>query len=414
MKHIVLKANDLIPTAVLLLCFSFACFPPLTTYVPSIAVTFPCLCIWFFYSFLEDRNFFLNGSWKVTGAILFVLYSILIPYMLGAGIFGNRYADLTLIPMAPLIYHYYKVHNRLYVLNNVLIVVVVLLIITTFITQMALIEQPYISRNIKSGEESYDTLRQGIGGYSLIYTLVPCSIILTYVFLRERKWLKKILVAAGLCIIVPTIILSNYMTALIATFLGCVLTVVLEKTVDNKNKAFAVLMGLVFVSIFLFWGKDILNYIIDFILQIAPSGRTAERLLEFQGSILEGIQEEMQSDRLPTLLSSVETFFAHPLMGIIAADEQEWFSFGQHSHVIDTFAIFGILGGIFNLTILVLPYREKGKWIRYGRSLTIPIFLSMCIIYGQNNATDSIALVYGVFYPYIRDYYQKKNQRVLA
>ena len=138
--------------------------------------------------------------------------------------------------------------------------------------------------------------------------------------------------------------------------------------------------------------------IIDFIVTISPNGKTALRLQE-EGSLIDNIMDEFINDRWPTLLTSVYSWLTHPIFGVVIDRETVTGVYlqnvGQHSHLLDTFSIFGTIIGILNCYILFKPFNYMLKYHndKKTKMLIYPVLIAYTGVLLFNNGTPSLAIM---------------------
>lgn len=381
-------------------------FPWLNTVFNSFVVCTACLFGWLLLSIFADRDYYLYQDIKNMYPLLFLAFTVLIPYAYGVGVIGNRYLSLALIPFGYIIFNYYKDKKRLRDLKYIFIIISLFASVTLIKTLKALIESPYISRSIKSsGEYSQELARQGIGGYGFIYFIVIASVFLLYIALKSTSRLIRFITAVGYILSLYFVLMSNYMTALLTVFLASLVLILSHSARSGSAKVIII----AFLIILLFINMEvIINRFADFIPK-----RIAKILITENGdSVYRAILDEFINDRWPTMLTSIETLFKYPFFGVISSDgisvTKNGFltGFGQHSHILDTFALYGAVIGIANLFIIFKPFKDKyGCRIKYGRALNNAMWVCIICIYLFNNATPSIALAFGIIFPLLREIY---------
>lgn len=384
-------------------------YPPLTTIAPQAAIKMICCFLWFIFAFLSNKSFFLkkrNNPFFLS--LFFYLCVGLIPYIFGNPIVAHRYLSMMMIPFGPIIYYFYKDVNRIDDLKFILFISLVFGIITYFTTLEQLSTNAFIVRSIKSsGEYSEALSTQGVGSYSFVYMIVPLAILFLYVVLKSKKKLVKIFSLLGYILALFFVIKANYMTALL-TVLVSSFVLMISYIVYNKNKDLKKLIVDVVILCLIFGIMLNFNSIIELIKPMLPI-RVAEVIANTgESGIFNSIWLEFIDDRLPTIMYSFNTFFNYPLLGAIASGAvgiSNGFltNVGQHSYIADTFAFYGIFVGIISLFVVFLPLKMQKK--RHGnKALRISIVFCVLGIYLLNNATESVALVIGIVYPFIDEY----------
>ena len=113
------------------------------------------------------------------------------------------------------------------------------------------------------------------------------------------------------------------------------------------------------------------------------------------------------------MLRSIASFFQHPLLGLVGSEELGYSGgyltgISHHSFILDTFALFGFIGGALTLYTVVSPFSSK-YYNGVDASLRITMLICTLLVLVFNNATDSIALASFVIYPFIQ-FYTKGHQ----
>jgi hypothetical protein len=275
----------------------------------------------------------------------------------------------------------------------------------TFVrTLVALIEDPRICRTIKSeGEYTEALYRQGIAGYSFVYFVSICAIITLFVAIKERhtKAFVPLLCTYGL--MSYFVLKSNYVTALLVV-VTCSVILLFVEIINRKKFGVILLLSALFVFAVVYH-KDIISAFAFLI----PKRIADVIVVNTNQSVLESIINEFMYDRLPTLEKSIEAFADNPFGGLVFNTKISFSNghlegFGQHSHIIDTFALYGTFLGVFNIIILSRPFKNNhGKLIKENISLTLAIAVAMIFVLLFNNSTDAIALALTIIYPLARD-----------
>ena len=378
-----------------------AVFPPATTLFNSTLVSLICLACWIVVSMLTDINYY--NSLRNIYPLLFIAVTFIMPYMLGSSVIGNRYINLSMIPLGVLIFDFYKKNRRIKNLKIIALVISFFALITFVITLSALIKDPYISRSIKSsGEYSADLARKGIGGYSFIYFIAISSQFLLYIFFKTSKRAWKAVTLAGYLLSLLFVLKSNYMTALIISVLASVILFLFHYAHADFGKKIAlsfILLALILLILNL-------NEIIQRFSHAIPK-RILEAITVNEGqNILSSIWDEFILDRWPTMKESIDAFLKYPLFGLVGAGNVYAYDggvvgFGQHSHILDTFSLYGIAIGLFNLLIIFRPLNKK-RLNNGSEALRASMIVCTLIVYLFNNATPAIAMALGMFYPLVQ------------
>lgn len=265
-------------------------------------------------------------------------------------------------------------------------VVLILFIIWNYKTIQALIVDPAIARQIVRDDEAiYVYLRQGVGGYGLIYPQVCIS---SAVLMWTIKAFKnnKILFAVGVvwCVtFVHLISLAGYSIAIFATCIGAVLLFFYK----GKNSLGAFLIaGILFTTIMF----SIL-YIDEFrnwLLEVFDGTAVAKKINDLVATGESGTAEGSINDRMIRYVNSLEVIFKYPIIGALWRGNG-----GGHSGLLDTIAKYGLWGGWFFIkAVYYVPNYYKEKYVEnlQIRKISNAVLVTMLMVSILNSVTYSI------------------------
>lgn len=392
----------------LLVMFVSLVFPPITAFINATLISLLCLISWFSLSFLANKEFYLKSNYHRFYLFIFFILTVILPYIFGNGVIGNRYLSTSLVPFGVIIYEFYKENGIYKRLKNILLATTAFAIITGIITYVNLLMDPYISRSIKNGSDEYSAslAARCIGGYHFIYFVAIASIPVLYIFIKSKKILTKIasILTYLLCLLI--VIKANYLTAFIIIISCSIILIVINFSSGKASFSLIALLGFLIIGFICVINID---SIFKYLENILPP-RIANVILTDDINVFQSVRDEFIDGRLPTIINSLSTTLQHPISGLIsseitASNEGYLEGFGQHSYVFDTFALYGIIIGILNFIVILRPFKYNGKFIRNSLPLSITMLICAITLYCVNNATNSIALVVGVMFPLVRDYY---------
>ena len=342
---------------------------------------------------------------------LFILYTILVPYWFGNYRIGNRFFLVSQVFVFYLAYCkniYVGRHN-----DNIKMLkyLVPIIIFTSVVTLFELQINPSVSRALKTGEYgTVDAQLKGIGGYELIYSLVILMPIL-FTILRRKILIsnKRLKLLLWLIVVLfgTTIILSNYAIAFLLLFF----TIVYIYFFSKLNSIWIIFITAILLLLIVY-SQTLISTIINLLIYVAPESLNTERLIEIERLLLLneiGISIEY---RLDTYLSSIFVIYEYPIFGVIFENIQYGANkvrrFGQHSQILDTFALFGFMIGVLQIylfsKIFFLRLKVENKELR---RFTFIVFFIFFILISSNNLTASMAFATFFVFPTIYDlYYQ--------
>ena len=189
-----------------------------------------------------------------------------------------------------------------------------------------------------------------------------------------------------------TIYKANYMTAVIISLFGAILSLLFKRTTLKKRLLEILIL---IISVFLFLGPILsgVEYLIS--LLIPESGRIAQ-IFSTSDGIIQSIFKEFSGDRLPVLQKSIDAISQNPLTGMLLFSRE--MNFGEHSTFIDTFALWGIPLGCIYFLLVLKPFFYKKRIKKY--EYTIPIVISFVFLMVFNNleATSAFVMCYIALY----------------
>lgn len=219
-------------------------------------------------------------------------------------------------------------------------VVLLLFIIWNYKTIQALIEDPTIARRIVRDDESiYPYLRQGVGGYSLVYPQVCLS---SAIFLWTLKAFKnnKLYFVIGVLWVatfVRLILLAGYSIAIFASAVGLILTLLYNgKSGFAAFVIAAVLFGSIMLSIL--YVDDFRNWL----LETFDGTAVAKKINDLVATEDSGNAEGSIALRITRYLASLTVIAKYPVIGALWREGG-----GAHSAFLDIVAKYGLFGGWF-------------------------------------------------------------------
>lgn len=386
--------------------FGFAClssfFPPLRALVGEYVPTLLCLIISVLYLCIVKGINDIKVSIFNFIPILSLVYIFIITSISGNSVLLNRYFSLALLLCGFPVFRAVLVRSTVRSRRVLLSVLVIFALMACVRTIFALLDDPYVSRSIKSeGAYSINLQLAGIGGYEFVYFSVLSTIVaLGCAFETNSK--AKFLCIASIIMFSLLIVLSNYMTAIIVLIIGLIVTLLIYFIrVDRLKLIVGVACVLVLLSVIYGNADSILN-----IVSSVSGDARVSRVLQDSGHLFSNILDEFMLDRFPVMEKSWVAFLQSPVIGKVGVTaalgsngviEQA----GQHSFLLDTFAYFGIFGGMLILLSIILQIIDLYK--QYNRIAVLPITIALFIILIFNNATPSISIVIFVALPLIAE-----------
>lgn len=368
---------------------------------------------WVIVSFLTNRKFYLGNSNFVILSLIYSLFTILIPYTVGVLAVGNRYLSLFSVVIFYWIYGYNSIYRGLEANMKIIYYSVPMILYTSITTLIALFNNPWVVRMIKSeGEETMLLLATGISGYGLIYSVLILVISLVPLILERNmlrmKWIYKLSLIGFVFLGGLLVIYSNYFTAL-----GVLLFAIsLLLTLYYSKKMIFKLLPIVFI--YLIFSTDINLAIVNGLMDIVPTnGRTYDRLVQIQNQMQGVVLNTDINSRSEVMEISFNTINQYPIEGSIIGNSAANFDLnqiGQHSYTLDTFAFFGVFIGGFMIYIMTIPFLKR---MRKGNPYRLRVFAVTVggvffTLITTNNLTPTMGYAALFVFPTIYDYLNTK------
>lgn len=247
--------------------------------------------------------------------------------------------------------HFYK--DKWKELNFIVPIVLLFLIYFNFKSAFKVMEDPTIARLlVRNDKEIYPYLREGIGGYGLIYPqVVTFPVFVMWIFKTIKC--KKIYFIIGVAWVVSYIMFilnANYSIAIVGSLIS--LIILLFYKGHSIGLAFAISFGL-FVALMmmiLYW-DNFRNMLLEFFDGTA----VAKKINDLVATSESGEAEGSINARVVSYQATMNTILKFPFVGGLW-----WESGGGHSALGDAFAKYGIFGGyIFCKIMYGVPSQYK-------------------------------------------------------
>lgn len=281
------------------------------------------------------------------GAILFAFAVALIAYLnTGSTSSVIKQIGVYIMVVEFIMFCFYCKKDLWGELEFIIPLILAVLIYFNYKTAVVVIDDPNVARQIvRVSDEATAYLRQGIGGYGLVYTQVlmfPAGLMWTMKSFSNSKFRFLL----GLGWVVSFVILAFNASYSIALFATCASAVIL---LLYRGKS---ITGVIILTAVMFIGT------IASIMYITP---LRERLLvTFDGTAVarkindlvappeESSGEDSIQVRIAQYLGSLKAMLEYPIIGNLGRSSSQ----GTHSQVLDTFARYGWAGGYIVVKML--------------------------------------------------------------
>lgn len=242
-------------------------------------------------------------------------------------------------------------------LKGIVQIVLLLCIFFNFKSFSVLVEDPTIARQlVRDTPETYKYLRQGVGGYSLIYPqvcIIPAGVAWTLSSFKYNK-LDFTIGAVWLVSFVMYSLNAGYSLALFASAVGVVMLFFYKGR--SGMAAFLVAVG-IFAGVML--SILYIDSLRNFLLTQFDGTAVAKKINDLVASSETGAAEGSIGDRIKAYGASIEEIFRYPIIGILWRDGAG----GGHSAFLDVLAKYGIAGCvIFTRVMYTVPNFYKNNY----------------------------------------------------
>ncbi len=402
---------DRLGLMILLFLTLSAVFPAITTFGNNAIFCLTCQIMWLAITYYDNRDNFSALFSKYSWWIVMLIYLFVVPRMFENITISNRYTPYFIGVFGTMMFEYYYQNNKMHVIERTVKIAMPFYFFTLIRTIIAAIENPWIARSIKNSDDEFNALlRQGIGNYNFVYMSVLIFTIAMIIFLFSNKTKPRIVSLITMLLCLMLFSYTNYFTALIISIISAaiILTLYIGYCVKNSEKIKVLeLFVLLFVFLIAIIGSDSIssslsNFIGDETTRIG-------RVINSGGdSTISSIADEFLRDRFPTMMRSLDIFVENPFLGVSVLTRGVPSGLGQHSSILDTFALHGIFIGFAFFKMHGLPYKKYDFYqnnVEYRR----PLYLALFGISFFNNLTHSLLMASTIICPYL--IYRLQNKK---
>ncbi len=324
--------------------------PPLQVDSIYRLVALACAVLWAGIWFVRETPLTLGK--EQIGAIIFLISVMVVVYFEKYD-FSALIKQIALIMLVICFMMTYFYDDKWDELSGIVPIVLILLTVWNYNTVEILIEDHTIARLlVRDDESTYQFLRQGIGGYSLIYPQVCiCPAIFAWIIKAfKNNKLFFVIGAAWAYFYVRLLELAGYSIALFASAIGLILLLFYKG--KNIIPAFIVTI-LAFVGI-----MAAILYITPFrewILETFDGMAVAKKVNDLVSTSESGVTGDSIQVRIDAYSNSLMDMLKYPIIGSLWRE-----SGGGHSALLDITSKYGWLGGYaFAMMFYHVPFHYK-------------------------------------------------------
>jgi len=358
-------------------------------------VALVALVMWILLELFDPRSAILKPSGYIFVLYIYLLYTFPVGYLADGMFTVTRNIQFYLMLFFLIVYESYR-RKSLLMLKPVVAINIVLFTVWALTTYKGLLINGHASRYIiRSGAEAIELTKQGIGGFTFIYSLL-IYIISLMALLRYRMHHKKFLTPVSVFLLfslvlsMMVVLKAEYSTAVLLMVLSSMLYLFYSDSIA-KNILLFFVMILVYIA---------MNYfIVDILTMLQPyaegtnySHKIVDTIATIQSDELTGTTK----DRIDRYIRSFNLFLEYPFTGTWSI-----MPVGKHSLVLDTFAQYGLFSGIALLYILFKPLVDIYKTHKKNRGFALTMLFLAVALASLNNVAMAYGFMLYVFYPYI-------------
>lgn len=362
--------------------------PPLQIDLIYRLIALGCAVIWAAIWFVRESP--INLGKKQIIAIFFLILVLLVVYFETYEL-DSLIKQIALIMLVVCYLMTYFYEDKWDELSGIVPIIIILLTVFNFKTLNILIEDHTVARLlVRDDETTYEYLRQGIGGYSLIYPQVCISPLIfawTFKALKHNK-LYFIIGAVWAYAFVRLLELAGYSIALFASAMGLVLLLFYR-----GRSAVAAFI----VAIILFAGiMAAIMYVEpfrDWILETFDGTAVARKVNDLVYGSETGVTGDSIQLRINAYSKSLGEMLRYPLIGSL------WrASGGGHSALLDITSKYGFFGGyafiiLFYHVPLYYKNHYKDKFISVTANATLVSLMFVSILDSFNYSFTCMVMI---------------------
>lgn len=362
--------------------------PPLQVDTIYRIIALACAVIWVAIWFIRETPLTLGK--KQVGAIIFLIAVMVVVYFekYDFSALIKQIAFIMLVICFLMNYFYDDKWDELY---GIVPIFIILLTIWNFKTVDILVEDHTIARQlIRDDETTYEYLRQGIGGYSLIYPQVCISPLITAWIFKAFKN-NKLFFTIGLLwayTYLRLIELAGYSIALFTSVIGILLLIFYRAESIIPAFVIAILMFIGVMAAILY-----VPAFREWILETFDGTAVARKVNDLVSTADTGVTGDSIQLRIEAYSNSIQDMIKYPIIGSLWRENG-----GGHSALMDTASKYGILGGYaFAMMFYHVPIHHKhlsaNKFMTSTANATLITYMFVSILDSFNYSFTCTVLI---------------------
>lgn len=377
----------------LMLFLSLWCIsPPLFVNGPARIAALLCAVVFLFLALFNNHAN--DKRIALLCVLVFSFYKISVNLNADFGDFvRNNIQTLIIILFALISVCYLETGSDIRIYEKIFWVVLLIYPVWILLTLREYMTTPNISRMLSgNGMANADTYSGlGVGGYGMIYSVVFLIPLIVYALKNGRFFSRpqKALLVLNLLLSILLVLRAGYTLALIAAIVGIMSILIIRKRSVITIGVPVFIFLTVILAYFCF--EDKIN---SFLINISQSTLYERKVNDIIYLLVTGDSVGTVQSRTIRYNWSTQLFLQNPLFGCLNENTA-----GGHSTILDTFAVYGLVGGLPLLFMIFhLPIRYMRDEPRFfGISLTM--LLLLVLVGTTDNYAAAMAPVVYQMYP---------------
>lgn len=324
--------------------------------------------------------FLLNIPQKVTLerihilAIIFAMLVMIVALMDSGGRFRKILEPINYYMLVITFIMGYCYKDRWHELSWMIPIILLLLVYFNFQTYKTVLDDPSVARTlVRNDVSAYHYMRRGVGGYGLLYPQVCIlPIIVSWTISAFRKhWVRFAIGVLWIISFFLYLFNAGYSIAVAASIVSLIILFFYRRS----SMVLAIIITTVLIVIIV-WLIGYNAGFREWLISIFDGTKVATKINDLYLSITTNDTADSIMARIIRYKASIETIFTYPIIGGL------WFpdgGGGGHSAILDTFAKYGLFGGVifvrmlfhFSITLKKSPQIKKDIFIANSIFITV-------------------------------------------
>lgn len=364
--------------------------------------------------------FLLNIPQKVTLerihilAIIFAMLVMIVALMESGGRFRKILVPINYYMLVITFIMGYCYKGRWHELSWMIPIILLLLVYFNFQTYKTVLDDPSVARTlVRNDASAYHYMRRGVGGYGLLYPQVCIlPIIVSWIISAFRKhWVRFAIGVLWIISFFLYLFNAGYSIAVAASIVSLIILFFYRRS----SMVLAIIITTVLIAIIV-WLIGYNAGFREWLISIFDGTKVATKINDLYLSITTADTADSIMVRWEAYMDSINCILSFPIIGGL------WFpggGGGSHSAILDTFAKYGLFGGViflrmlFQFSISIKKSPLTGKDIRIANSVFISVLMITLLDSMPFNFVCLIMLVIPICYNDILKWRKKPNENTV-